>query len=48
MANIYKIIGFVRHTIAHYLKELYIISPMVIRNANANIAVDETLFYRST
>jgi len=26
IANIYIILGFVRHTIAHHLKEIYIIS----------------------
>lgn len=48
MANIYKIIGLVKHTIAHHLKEFYIISLLAIRNANDNIAVDEAPFCHST
>ena len=39
MTNIYKIIGLVQHTIVHYLKEIYSISPMSKLNSNENISV---------
>ncbi len=44
IANMYIILGLVRHTIAHHLIEIYKIYSMAIHNSNDNIALDETLF----